>query len=139
LTLIGLITRWFSSGDPLLIKLLILLVTVNTVASQLLLKRAVTDIGGPATLAAFPGFIAAAATSPWVYASLGLQVIGYVLWMVVISHEKLGISIAILGGGFYCLMAFSTWIVYGEELTAIQWMGIGLITAGVGCLTLRQA
>jgi drug/metabolite transporter (DMT)-like permease len=122
----------------MLIKLLIVGVALNTVLSQLLLKRVVADIGGPTSFSEFSHFIIAAAASPWVYASLALQVIGYVLWMVVISHEKLGIAIALLGGGFYISMAFAAWILYGEELSAVQWAGIGFVTFGVGCLTVQQ-
>ncbi len=123
----------------MLIKLLIVVVSFNTVLSQLLLKRAVTDIGGPTSLGGVLNFLNAAAASPWVYASLVLQVIGYVLWMIVIAHEKLGVAIALVGGGFYILMAFAAWMFYGEELSAIQWVGIGLVTFGVGCLTVQHA
>lgn len=122
----------------MLLKLLILALTVNAVASQLLLKRAIADIGSPSGLAALPQFIENAAHSPWVYASLILQVLGYALWMVVISHEKLGVATATLGAGFYVLMAFSAWVFYGEALSTIQWTGIGLITIGVVCVSLGQ-
>lgn len=122
----------------MLIKLLIAVIAINTVASQLLLKRAIADIGSPSGLATLPKFIENAALSSWVYASLSLQVIGYILWMIVVSHEKLGVATATLGSGFYILMAFSAWIFFGETLTAVQWLGIGLITAGVICVSLGQ-
>lgn len=115
-------------------KLLILVVTLNSVASQLLLKRAVGEIGSPHSLSAVPGFFAAAAVSPAVYASLVLQVVGYAIWMIVISQEKLGVAVAALGSGFYVVMALTAWIVFGEQLTAVQWAGIALITVGVTCM-----
>ena len=123
----------------MLIKVLIIALTINAVASQLLLKRAIIDIGSPAALAALPQFIENAAQSPWVYASLVLQVLGYALWMIVISHEKLGVATATLGAGFYVLMAFSAWAIYGEALSPLQWTGIGFITVGVVCVSLGQA
>lgn len=118
----------------MLAKLLIVVVTLNSVASQLLLKRAVGEIGTPSSLASLPQFFRAAASSPPVYASLVLQVIGYALWMIVISQEKLGVAVAVLGSGFYVLMALLAWLVFGEQLTRLQWTGIVLITLGVACM-----
>ena len=120
-------------------KFLFILVTVNTVISHLFLKRAIIDIGSPASLDALPKFIVAAAGSPWVYGSLVLQVLGYVVWMIVISHEKLGVATASVGASYYILTSFAAWAIYGETLSPMQWAGICLITAGVVCVSLGQA
>lgn len=113
-------------------RFLIAAFTITTVVSQLLLRRGTSTLGGaPATLAALPRFIGQAALSPWVYASVTLQVIGYVLWLVIVSREKLGVATASIGAGFYLLMAFSAWLIYGETLSAPQWIGILLVTCGV--------
>ncbi len=118
----------------MLTKLLILAVTLISVASQLILKRAVTEIGAPVSLAGLTGFFAAAVLSPVVYAALLLQVVSYAIWMVVIAHEKVGVAIAVLGSGFYVLMALLAWWIFGEELTSLQWAGIVLISLGVVCM-----
>ena len=120
-------------------KFLILLVTVNTVISHLFLKRAIIDIGSPASFDALPKFIFAAAGSPWVYGSLALQILGYVVWMIVISHEKLGVATASVGASYYILTSLAAWAIYGETLGSVQWVGICLITAGVVCVSLGQA
>ena len=60
--------------------------------------------------------------------------IGYAVWMVVISQEKLGVAVAVLGSGFYVLMALTAWFAFGEELTPLQWAGIAFITIGVTCM-----
>lgn len=117
-------------------KLLIVLITVNAVVSQLLLKRATTEIGTPqASVAAVWKYVLAAAQSPWVYAAVTLQILGFVLWMVLVSREKLGVATASVGAGFYLLMAFSAWMVYGETLTPVQWAGIVFLTIGVVCIS----
>ena len=114
------------------IRVLFAAFTVNAVVSQLLLRRATNTLGGaPSTLAALPSFIGAAALSPWIYASAILQILGYVLWMVIVSREKLGVATASIGAGFYVLMAFTAWLIYGETLSASQWIGILLVTCGV--------
>lgn len=116
--------------------LLIIAVTLNAVAGQLLLKYALASLGGRAALRSFSTFIAGAAASPWMYASLAVQVVGYALWMVLISREKLGVATASVGAGFYALMPLCAWALYGESLTYVQWIGIGLITIGVTCVSL---
>jgi drug/metabolite transporter (DMT)-like permease len=120
------------------LRLLFVAVTVNAVISQLLLRRALNALGSPANLAGLPRFIGNAALSPWIYASVTLQILGYVLWMLVVSREKLGVATASIGAGFYVLMALSAWLIYGETLSPLQWTGIVLVTLGVVCISLGQ-
>ena len=120
------------------LRLLFVAVTVNAVISQLLLRRALNQLGSPASLSGLPRFIGNAALSPWVYASVTLQILGYVLWMLVVSRAKLGVATASMGAGFYILMALSAWLVYGETLSLLQWMGIVLVTLGVVCISMGQ-
>jgi drug/metabolite transporter (DMT)-like permease len=117
-------------------KFLIVAVTVNAVLGQLLLRRALVALGGRAALDALPKFVLDAIASPWMYASLAIQGLGYFLWIVLISREKLGVASASVGAGFYILMPLCAWVVYGETLSALQWFGISLITVGVTCVSL---
>jgi drug/metabolite transporter (DMT)-like permease len=119
--------------------LLIIAVTINAVAGQLLLKHALATLGGRAALGTMSKFILDAFASPWMYASLTIQGLGYALWIVLISREKLGVATASVGAGFYALMPLCAWAIYGESLTTIQWLGIGLITIGVTCVSLGVA
>jgi drug/metabolite transporter (DMT)-like permease len=116
-------------------RLLIVAVTLDAVLGQLLLKRALASLGGRAAMATMSKFIVDAATSPWIYASLAIQGLGYFLWMMLISREKLGVATASVGAGFYFLMPLCAWAIYGESLSNLQWLGIGLITMGVTCVS----
>jgi drug/metabolite transporter (DMT)-like permease len=116
-------------------KWLIVLITVNAVAGQLLLKRALIALGGRAALSTVAKFFLAAAGSPWIYASIAIQGLGYFLWMILISREKLGVATASVGAGFYILMPLCAWTLYGESLSYLQWFGIALLTAGVICVS----
>jgi drug/metabolite transporter (DMT)-like permease len=118
-------------------KWLIVAVTVNAVAGQLLLKRALIALGGRAALATLPKFLLDAIVSPWIYASLSVQALGYFLWMVLVSREKLGVATASVGAGFYILVPLCAWTIYGESLSYLQWGGIALITAGVICVSVN--
>jgi drug/metabolite transporter (DMT)-like permease len=121
------------------LRLLFAAVTLNAVISQLLLRRALNGLGSPESLYSLPRFVVNAALSPWIYASVALQILGYILWMLVVSREKLGVATATIGAGFYALMALSAWIIYGESLSSFQWIGIVLVTLGVICISLGGA
>lgn len=116
--------------------LLIVAVTINAVAGQLLLKHALATLGGRPALENISKFALDAATSPWMYASLAVQGLGYFLWILLISREKLGVATASVGAGFYLLMPLCAWVLYGESLTNVQWLGIAFITIGVTCVSL---
>jgi drug/metabolite transporter (DMT)-like permease len=118
------------------LRFLLVAFTVNTVISQLVLRRALNALGTPANLSGLPGFIGNAALSPWIYTSVTLQILSYVLWMLIVSREKLGVATASAGAGFYILMALSAWLIYGETLSPVQWTGIVLVTLGVVCISL---
>ncbi len=120
-------------------KLLIFAVTINAVVGQLFLKRALISLGGRATFASLPKFFVAAACSPWVYSSIAIQGVGYFLWMVLLSREKLGVATASVSAGFYILLALCAWAFYGEALSGLQWAGIAFIAVGVACMTVSSA
>ena len=117
-------------------KFLIVAFTVNSVISQLVLRRGLQDLVGPASVANLRCFIGSAALSPWIYASITLQILSYVMWIIIVSREKLGVATATVGAGFYTLMALSAWLIYGETLSLMQWAGIALVTLGVVCISL---
>jgi drug/metabolite transporter (DMT)-like permease len=118
------------------LRLLLIAFTLTAVISQLVLRRALNELGSPAGLSGLLRFMGNAAFSPWIYTSVALQILSYVIWMLVVSREKLGVATASVGAGFYVLMALSAWLIYGETLSALQWAGIALVTLGVVCISL---
>ena len=118
------------------IRLLFVAFTVNSVISQLVLRRGLQELGSPISLLGLPRFLGNAALSSWIYASVALQILSYVMWMLIVSREKLGVATATVGAGFYTLMALSAWLIYGESLSPMQWSGIALVTVGVVCISL---
>lgn len=118
--------------------LLILITTLCTIAGQLLLKRAVDGLK-PLLQSGPLDFLFGAATSPLVIAALALQVLGYVSWLFVLSKEKLSIAFALSGSTLYLLTALASWFFYGEKLSAAQWAGFVMISAGVLLVTSRSA
>jgi drug/metabolite transporter (DMT)-like permease len=113
--------------------------TVNSIASQLILRRGLQSLSVPQKLFGLPAFISSAALSPWIYASVLLQILSYLMWMIIVSREKLGVAAATAGAGYYTLMAFAAWFFYDEKLTYLQCAGIALVTLGVICISLGGA
>jgi multidrug transporter EmrE-like cation transporter len=110
---------------------MILFVNCSTMGSQLLIKRAVTQLALRNPVPTGADWLLAALLSPPVMAAIAIQGIGFVVWVVVVSRVKLGVAFAIAGGTFYLLMAMATWFVYGERLSLGQWAGLALISSGV--------
>ena len=115
--------------------LLILLVTLCTIGSQLLLKHSAAKLVGTLSESGVFGFLMAAAQSPSVIAALGIQITGYVLWLLVLARAQLSVAFAISGSFFYLLMAAASWVLFDERLTGLQWLGLVLISAGVILVT----
>jgi len=119
--------------------LLIVITAVNAVLGQLMLKRTLAVLGGRAALTDLPKFMLEAVVSPWMYATIGIQGLGFFFWMLLVSREKLGVATASVGAAFYILLPLSTWAIYGESLTNLQWLGVVLITLGVACVSLNAS
>lgn len=116
--------------------LLIFVVTVNTAASHVLLKRGVSGVTLPTHAAEVTKFISHCLSSPYVWGSLLLQVVGYAIWVAVISRERLAVATAVSGSFFYILMAVLGWSLFNERLSYPQIAGLALITAGVSLMVL---
>jgi undecaprenyl phosphate-alpha-L-ara4N flippase subunit ArnE len=63
-------------------------------------------------------------------------VIGYALWVAVVSRERLAVATAVSGSFFYILMAVLGWLLFNERLSYPQIVGLTLITAGVSLMAL---
>ncbi len=110
-----------------------------TLVAQLLLKRVV---GTPEARLAMQGglldFVMHAAINPWAWLALLIQVSGYVIWLVVLSKEKMAVAFAISGSFFYLVVSLAAWVFYAERLSISQWLGICFISAGVLLIALKS-
>lgn len=116
--------------------LMIVFVTCSTLGSQLLVKRAVTQIAMRDPVPTGIQWLIAACLSPGVIAAVAIQGIGFIVWVVVVSRVKLGLAFAISGSFFYILIAAASWLLYGERLAPLQWLGLVLVSSGVLLMTL---
>lgn len=117
--------------------LMIVFVTCSTLGSQLLVKRAVTQIALRDPVPTGVQWLLAACLSPGVITAVAIQGIGFIVWVVVVSRIKLGLAFAISGSFFYVLIAAASWLLYGERLGPLQWLGLVLVSTGVLLMTLN--
>ncbi|MCC2681673.1 MAG: hypothetical protein K0S36_1237 [Nitrosospira multiformis] len=110
---------------------LVVIVTLCTIFSQLILKRGVGQLIEVLKEAGRIEFIMSAATSPYVIAALALQGAGYVVWLFVLTQERLSVAFAMSGSFFYILMAAASWFFYDERLSLGQWAGLFIISIGI--------
>jgi drug/metabolite transporter (DMT)-like permease len=111
--------------------LLILIVTLCTIGSQLILKYAVEGIAPLLRQGGAFEFLSSAVTSPWVILAVAIQASGYIVWMFVLTQERLSVAFAISGSFFYLIMAAASWMLFDERLTLSQWLGLVMISSGV--------
>ena len=110
---------------------LVVIVTLCTILSQLILKRGVGQLVEVLKEAGRIEFIMSAATSPYVITALALQGAGYVVWLFVLTQERLSVAFAMSGSFFYLLMAAASWVFYDERLSLGQWAGLFIISIGI--------
>ena len=112
--------------------ILIFASTMCTLIAQLLLKHVVGAPAAKAHMAADPlQFIVHAMLTPLTWFALSIQVLGYLIWLFVLSREKMAVAFAISGSVFYLVTALASWHFYSERLSAGQTVGIFLISVGV--------
>ncbi|MBP3819302.1 MAG: EamA family transporter [Butyrivibrio sp.] len=110
--------------------LIILGVTLNTVA-QLCLKQGMVSMGAVSLeLAGLLDFVIKAATSPFIMLGLSCYVASFAVWLVVLSRVEVSMAYPMLSIGYIATAAFG-YCFWGESLGVYKMTGILLICAGV--------
>ena len=110
---------------------MILFVSCCTIGSQMLIKRSLLQMAARSPDLKGFEWLMSAMLSPGVLAAIAIQGLGFTIWVIVVSRVKLGMAFAISGATMYILLATASWLVYGERLTPVQWIGVALVSAGV--------
>ena len=121
--------------------LIYVLASVATVVvGQTLLKIGMTKVGpiGLATLRQ-PVALVRIALSVWqVWVGLGLYLLSAAMWIIALSIVPLSVAYPFLGLTYIGVSAVAV-VKLGEWLTPAQWIGIGLVVAGVVTVTLSAS
>jgi drug/metabolite transporter (DMT)-like permease len=112
--------------------ILILLAVVCGVSGQIVLKLGMTQLGriGPEALAQPVAVAWAVLSHPLVACGLACYVLGAAFWLTVLSRVPLSLAYPMLALS-YAFTPFLAWLMLGESVNGLRWLGIGVICAGV--------
>jgi len=118
--------------------LLVLIAALFGAGGQLSLKVGMGQVGriGAESLEQPLQVVLRVLTTPLVVGGLSLYVLGAVLWLTILSREQLSFAYPILAVG-YAVTPTLAWLMLGENLNPLRWLGIGTICLGV-LLTARS-
>ncbi|WP_137939245.1 SMR family transporter [Chitinivorax sp. B] len=111
-------------------------VLLNAIA-QLLLKAGANTIGHfefqPSNILPIGWKLA---TNPYIFGGLSCYAISVVVWILALSRVEVSIAYPMLSIG-YVVNALAAWWLFGEAVSAMRLVGIGVIIVGV-CLVARS-
>ena len=110
---------------------LILLGVLLNAAAQLLLKAGTNAVGQFEFTAANAWPVGMKlATQPWIMGGIACYVVSVVVWIMALSRVEVSIAYPMLSIG-YVVNAIAAWYLFGEAVTPMRLLGIGIIILGV--------
>jgi multidrug transporter EmrE-like cation transporter len=114
---------------------LILISATAGVGGQLALKLGSGQMGKQAD-SGIVGLVTSILTTPLALLGIALYGIGALAWIAVLRRMDLGYAYPFLALNFI-LVALVSWLILGEPMPALRWLGIGFICVGI--LVVAQA
>ena len=111
---------------------LIFLAIIIGLGGQLSLKTGMNRIGRIDTidLSNILSLIGKVALSPIILFGLGLYVVGFIVWLIVLSRVDLSFAYPMISFN-YVLVIFFSWLVLGEQIALTRLAGALVICTGV--------
>ncbi len=106
-------------------------IAVSTVAvaiSELFLKT-----GADATISLSPEWSWTGLTtlaSPLVWLGIIFTIVSFITWLYAIKHLPLSVAFP-ASQAIHILVPLSSWLVLGEQISALRWCGIALVLCGL--------
>lgn len=114
------------------------IIAFGTICAQITLKKGLLLLGGIRFSSGVMVEVFRILHSPYVMGALVLQGLIALVWIYVLSRTQLVYLFTMSGAFFYILLALASWIVLGERLSPIQWLGIFMISLGVVCFNYQS-
>lgn len=67
---------------------------------------------------------------PTIYVGLTLYALSAMLWLIVLSHMDLSYAYPLLSIS-YILVPLAAWLLFGEQISPLRWLGILIVLIGV--------
>lgn len=109
--------------------LLLLLNAVLVSAAQLLLKRGAAQGPGWTGLDSLG--------SPWTIAGILCYIASFLVWLRALQQLPLSVAFPATSAA-HILIPLGSWLLLGETIPPIRWIGIVLVTAGVALCTVPR-
>ena len=118
---------------------LILIYNLFLALSQVFLKTGLTKVGHfhVNEIKGVFAFAFATLRNPYILLGTALMASSFFLWIVILSWVKLSIAFPMTALGFV-FIALLSYFMLGEKLLLHNYLGIGLISAGVFLLLFKQ-
>ncbi|MCC7352237.1 MAG: EamA family transporter [Anaerolineae bacterium] len=114
---------------------LLFVAIVFNVAGQLAMKRGMTEVGFiTGELARLPAMAVRAFTTPHVLLGFVAYFVSAVLWLIVLSRVELSLAYPVVSLG-YVLVVLTSWLLLGEQVNLLRWLGVFVICVGVYLVT----
>ncbi len=114
------------------------IIAFGTITAQIILKKGLLLLGGVQFSSGVMVEIFRIIHSPYVVGAFVLQGIMALFWIYVLSRTQLVYLFTMSGAFFYILLALASWIILGERLSLIQWLGLFMISFGMVCFNYRS-
>ena len=118
--------------------LLVVAPVVGTIG-QTLLKLGMRKVGQVhlTPFSQLPKTIFQMISVPEVLLAVPLYVAGFLLWLIILTEVDLSVAYPFLSFS-YLLVFLSSWLLLGEEIVSMRWIGLGFISVGLLFVGLSQ-
>lgn len=118
---------------------IIALIPIFTAASaQILFKKGISEFGRlEFSIAGVFNLIPRILQSPWLLTGMFLFGISFLVYLFVISKLQLGVIYPIVTSGGVILISLISWLLFKENLSTLQIVGIAVIIFGIFLLATK--
>lgn len=115
----------------------ITIIAFGIIIAQLTLKKGLLLLGGINFSSGVMVEVFRILHSPYILSAFVLQGLISLVWFYTLSKAQLVYLFTMFGAFFYIFLALASWLVLGERLSFVQWLGVFLISTGVVCFNLK--
>jgi multidrug transporter EmrE-like cation transporter len=108
-----------------------LLSVFTTIAGQLLLKKATSSQRLRFDASNLVPSLMALAANPFLLAWILFAGVSAALWIYVLSRFELSLAFPVSTTLSYILILVLSWLLFGEQMSVMRWIGIGLMCVGI--------
>jgi drug/metabolite transporter (DMT)-like permease len=95
---------------------------------ELLLKRGAAETADPNSSWSWTGLTGLASIYVWI--AIGFVIVSLITWLYVLRYLPLSIAFPI-SQAVHVLVPLGSWLVLGENIVTLRWIGIALVSLGL--------